>query len=88
MLQFQQAGQVPTYLETKIEQIRQICEFGNFNPFQNGKWKKVKGLKNAFSYWLTANHRILFIADELFFVSDHDRYERKIENIKKVGGYV
>lgn len=86
MLQFQQAGQVPTYLHTKIESLRQDCEFGHFNPFP--KWKKVKGLSNAFSYWLTANHRILFIVGKLFFVSDHDRYERKIENIKKIGGCV
>jgi hypothetical protein len=47
----------------------------------------VKGLKNAFSYWLTANYRILFIVGTLFFVSDHDRYERKIETIKKMGCY-
>jgi hypothetical protein len=86
MLQFQQTGQIPAYLEAKIASIRQSCELGSFNPFLSGKWKKVTGLKNAFSYWLTTNYRILFVADKLFFVSGHDRYEKKIRVIKRTGG--
>jgi len=85
-MQVQQTDNIPRYLNAKIETIRQNCEFGSFNPFP--KWKKVKGLNNAFSYCLTPNHRILFVVDKLFFVSDHDRYERKIESIKKIGGCI
>jgi len=84
MLQIQQTGQIPTSLWDKIKSIHRMCESGT--PFQFRKWKKISGLKNAFSCRLSRNYRILFVPDWLFFVADHDRYEQKIAILKRAGG--
>ncbi|MCL2183548.1 MAG: hypothetical protein FWB85_08780 [Chitinispirillia bacterium] len=88
MLKIQRVGEIPAYLNVKIESVRQMCERENFNPFRGGKWKKLSGLKSAFSYGLTANYRVLLIIGELFFVGCHDEYEKKIRIMKRAGGCV
>jgi len=85
MLRVQLVGEIPEKYNSEIEHFCRMCEHGRFNPFQNGRWKKVTGLKKAYSYRLSANHRILYLVDRLFFVSDHDRYAKKICNIKRGG---
>ena len=71
-------GEIPKQMLNKAFEIMQL--------FLRGiriKWKKLSGLP-WYSFRLSMNYRLLTDGN-IFFVGNHDSYEKKIETIKKHG---
>ncbi|MCL1947398.1 MAG: hypothetical protein FWF51_09680 [Chitinivibrionia bacterium] len=73
------SGHIPSHIADKAKNI--CC-----NPSKM-RWEKKEGLREKFySIRLNDCYRVLWYpAKSLFIVFHHDKYERKIENLKKRG---
>jgi hypothetical protein len=87
-LKVQRTKNIPACLDKEIECILQMCGEKNFNPFGDlsRKWKKLSGLKNAYSFRYKRKYRVLLIPHELLFIGHHNEYDKKIVKIKRIGG--
>lgn len=52
----------------------------------NARCKKLSGLRQYSSIRLSSNYRLLLAPSGSVFISSHDDYERKIKQLKKIGG--
>lgn len=72
------AGQIPKRLQKKAEVLLK-----NHKKYHYYGWRKVVGLKKWFSYKLNDNYRILHQQGGIYFISNHDKYIKKIRAIRK-----
>ncbi len=52
----------------------------------NSRYKKISGLRQYSSIKLNNNYRLLLAPSGSGFIGSHDEYERKIKQLKKIGG--
>lgn len=74
----QVVGSVPDYIKQKA--LSQCERFGSSK--YTDSWKKLPGLRTAYSCRINRNFRILLCNDQALLL-DHDRYDTQIKCLKK-----
>ena len=52
----------------------------------NARYKKLSGLRRYSTIRINKNYRLLLAPSGSVFIGSHDEYERKIRQLKKLGG--